>query len=142
MAGRKNKGFRDLLVWQKGMEALELVHAVSSEFPKHELFGLTSQIRRAAYSVVLNISEGYKRRRYPRDFLRQLITAHGSEGEVETAIEIAVRLKYVNAASGRKVWKAYDEVGRMLEGLIKSVERDIAAADQMAKKRARGGNRE
>jgi len=141
MAGRKNKGFRDLLVWQKGMDALELVHAVSAEFPKHEMFGLTSQIRRAAYSVVLNISEGYKRRRYPRDFLRQLITAHGSEGEVETAIEIAVRLNYINAANGRKVWKAYDEVGRMLEGLIKSVERDIATAGDIQKAR-KGSYRE
>lgn len=125
MAVVKNRGFRDLKVWQKAMDGLEEVHRVSSSFPSHEMYGLTSQIRRAAYSVALNISEGYKRRRYPRDFLRQLITAHGSGAEVECAIEIAVRLKYIAAEAGRAVWKRYDEVGRMLEGLIKSVERDV-----------------
>ncbi|GIK51885.1 MAG: four helix bundle protein [Planctomycetota bacterium] len=110
------------------MDGLEAVHKASASFPSHELFGLTSQIRRAAYSVALNISEGYKRRRYPRDFLRQLITAHGSAAEVECAIEIAVRLKYIATNDGRTIWKQYDELGRMLEGLIKSVESDVEKA--------------
>lgn len=90
MARAERRGFPNLNVWQKAMVAVKEVYKRTQSFPKDELYGLTSQIRRAACSVPLNIAEGYKRRRYPKDYVRLLVTAHGSQGEVETALEIAL----------------------------------------------------
>ncbi|MCA8912735.1 MAG: four helix bundle protein [Planctomycetes bacterium] len=105
------------------MVAVKEVYGLTRKFPKDELYGLTSQIRRAATSVPMNIAEGYKRRRYPKDYVRLLVTAHGSEGEVETAVEIALMLEYITEADCERLLDAYDEVGRMLNGLIDSVDK-------------------
>lgn len=121
----ESAGFRSLKVWHKAMSALEFIYQGTKAFPKDELYGLTSQLRRAACSVPMNIAEGYKRRKYQRDYLRFLRTAHGSEGEIETGIEIAKRLGYWSDDEAQQHMSRYEEVGRMLDGLIARIEQDV-----------------
>ncbi|MCC6573159.1 MAG: four helix bundle protein [Planctomycetes bacterium] len=118
-------GFRNLKVWQKAMDAVELTHRHTLRFPKFETFGLTSQLRRSTQSIPSNIAEGYKRRRYPADYIRCLTIANGSQGEALTQIELAVRLGYVTRDDARAIWKQLDEVGAMLGGLIEAIERGM-----------------
>jgi four helix bundle protein len=89
------KSFRDLRVWQLAMELVELVYRVTREFPKYEIYGLTSQIQRAAVSIPSNLAEGHARE-HTKEFLNHLSIAQGSLAELETQLEIAVRLDYVS----------------------------------------------
>lgn len=90
------KGFRDLRVWQCGMDLVEEVYRLTKEFPKEELYGLTNQLRRTAVSIPTNIAEG-QTRSHLREYLHFISTAQGSLAEVQTQIEIAGRLKYLSA---------------------------------------------
>lgn len=89
--------FRDLRVWQSGMEVVEAVYRVSAAFPKSELYRLTNQIRRAAVSVPSNIAEGHSRAT-TREYLQHVSIAQASLAEVETQLEIAARLQYLETA--------------------------------------------
>src|SRR5258708_38958036 len=102
------------------MDLVEDVYLSSREFPREELYGLTSQIRRAAVSVPSNIAEG-QGRRTTSDFLRHLSIAYGSLREVETEILIARRLKYINSATIDQVMRRAGEVGKLLNGLMNSL---------------------
>jgi four helix bundle protein len=86
--------FRELRVWQGGMDLVESVYRISVEFPKSELYGLTSQVRRAAVSVPSNIAEG-QTRASTKEYLNHVSIAQASLAEVETQLEIAVRLGYI-----------------------------------------------
>src|ERR1035438_9756760 len=86
--------FRELRVWQGGMDVVETVYRLSAGFPKSELYGLTSQIRRAAVSVPSNIAEGHSRAS-TKEYLNHLSMAQGSLAEVQTQLEIAKRLGYL-----------------------------------------------
>jgi four helix bundle protein len=88
------KSFRDLRVWQIGMDLVELVYRLTQEFPKEEIYGLTSQMRRAAVSIPSNIAEGHTRE-YTKEYLQHLSIAQASLAELQTQIEIAGRLKYL-----------------------------------------------
>lgn len=88
------KSFRDLRVWQLAMELVELIYRVTQSFPKHEIYGLTSQIQRAAVSVPSNIAEGHTRE-HTKEYLYHLSIAQGSLAELETQLEIAARLNYL-----------------------------------------------
>ena len=88
------KSFRDLRVWQAAMELVESVYALTARFPRHELYGLTSQIQRAAVSVPSNIAEGHARES-TKEYLQHLSIAQASLAELETQLEIARRLSYV-----------------------------------------------
>ncbi len=90
----KVKNYQELIVWQKAMDLVEDVYKSSKDFPREEMYALTSQIRRAAVSIPSNIAEG-QGRRTTLDFLRHLSIAYGSLREVETQILIARRLRYV-----------------------------------------------
>ena len=87
------KSFRDLDVWHLGVELAETVYRVTARFPKAELFGLTSQMRRAAVSVPSNIAEG-RARDSTREFLHFLAISRGSLAELDTQLELAIRLDY------------------------------------------------
>ncbi len=87
-------GFRDLRVWQQGMDLVEQVYRISQDFPRSELYGLTSQLRRAAVSVPANIAEGHNRE-HIKEYLHHLSVAQGPLAEVQTELEIAARLNYV-----------------------------------------------
>lgn len=118
-----SKAFRDLKVWQRSMDLVERIYEVSAAFPRDERFGLISQIRRAAVSVPSNIGEG-SRRKKRKAFLNHLDIALGSQAEVEVQLEIAQRLRFLKMADYRQTQIAVEEIGRMLNGLIVSLEPD------------------
>jgi four helix bundle protein len=91
----KLKSFRDLRVWQLAMELVELTYRVTQSFPKHEVYGLTSQIQRAAVSVPSNLAEGHTRE-HTKEYLHHLSIAQASLAELETQLEIAARLNYLD----------------------------------------------
>src|ERR1700677_3632442 len=90
------KSFRDLEVWQLGLDLVETVYRVTARFPKAELFALTSQMRRAAVSIPSNIAEG-RARDSTREFLHFLAISRGSLAELETQLELAIRLDYTDS---------------------------------------------
>ncbi len=118
MVGGKN--YADLIVWQKGVDFVDMVYRVSAQFPKEERYGLVSQIRRAAVSIPCNIAEG-QGRRAAGDFRRFLSIACGSLREAETQIVIAERLHYLDADKRTNLMDAAAEIGRLLNGLINSL---------------------
>jgi four helix bundle protein len=110
------RGHRDLLAWQKAMELGTQIYAATQSLPKEELYGLTSQLRRAAVSVPSNLAEGYSRN--SRNELHHFIgQARGSLAEVETQVEIAKNLGFLSADACRELQLRVDEVGRLLTGL-------------------------
>jgi four helix bundle protein len=113
--------FRDLKVWQKAMQLVERVYRLSGQFPAGERFGLVSQMRRSAVSIPSNIGEGFRRRRR-RVYVQLLETALGSQGELDVQLEIARRLEYCDEIEYRSLQTEVDAVGKMLNGLIASLE--------------------
>jgi four helix bundle protein len=118
------KSYRDLDVWQKAMNWVELVYRLSASFPKSEQFGLTSQLRRACISVPSNVSEGAERRG-TKEYIQFLGIAQGSLAEAETLIELAARLNYLSNEARVDLLDRTAEIGRMLHGLIRSLEARI-----------------
>jgi len=112
--------YKDLAGWQKAMDLVELVYVATSGFPKHEIYGLANQMRRAAVSVPSNIAEG-QARFSTRDFRHFLRLSRGSLAELETQVLIAQRLKYFDVASAETMLASIDEVSRILSGLISSI---------------------
>jgi len=90
------KSFRDLDVWHLGVELAETIYRVTARFPKCELFALSSQMRRAAVSIPSNIAEG-RSRDSTREFLHFLAISKGSLAELETQLELAIRLDYTDS---------------------------------------------
>ena len=117
----KSKSYRELIVWQKAMDLAVAVHPVALSFPKVEMFGLTSQLNRAAVSVPSNIAEG-QGRRTTGDFIHFLGIAKGSLNELETQVTLALRYDYIQDATHEHLLKLSAEVGRMLNGLIDALE--------------------
>jgi len=116
------KDYRDLVAWQKAMDLVDAVYRMTREFPRDEVHGLTSQIRRAAVSVPSNIAEG-QGRRSAKEFLQHLSVAYGSLREVETQALIAQRLGYLTDECATQVGELAGEVGRLVNGLARSVPR-------------------
>jgi four helix bundle protein len=110
------KGHRDLVAWQKAMELVLDVYGVTRRFPKEELYGLTSQLRRAAVSVPSNLAEGYGRNSR-KDFQRFVGLALGSLLEVETQLEIANRLAYISDEAPADILRKTRRVAQLLHGL-------------------------
>ena len=115
-----SSSYRDLRVWQQAMDLALHVYRLTEPFPKHELYGLTGQIRRAAISIPSNIAEG-KGRRTDRDFSSFLFRARGSLLELETQILLAGRLEYLKEVDAAAVLKNTAAVGSSLTGLINSL---------------------
>jgi four helix bundle protein len=120
----KIRNYRDLAVWQLGMEIALLVYQATKDFPTDERFGLTSQLRRAAASVPANIAEGHARSS-TKDYLRFVAIAIGSLAETATFIELAGRLNYGNIDDLRKIFDMTSEERRMLRALQKSLRRRL-----------------
>ena len=116
------KDYRDLIVWQKAMDLVEMVYRLTRRFPKEELYGLTAQIRKAAVSVPSNIAEG-QGRRTTAEFLHFLSIANGSLKEVETQILVAERLSYIDQQETSEGMELTTEVGRLVSDLVNSLER-------------------
>jgi four helix bundle protein len=105
--------FRELRVWQRGMDLVEAIYLLSAVFPKSELYGLTSQIRRAAVSVPSNIAEGHARAS-TKEYLHHLSTAQASLAEVETQIEIARRLGFLAQSDEAALLDSASQLGKQL----------------------------
>ena len=116
------RNYRDLKVWQKGVDLVVQCCQITEIFPRRERYGLVSQIRRAAVSIPANIAEG-NGRDHLGDYLRHLSFASGSLKEVETQLWIANRLQFVDEPRLDEVLKGTAEVGRMLSGLKRSLRR-------------------
>ena len=119
--------FRDLRVWQDAMKLTAEIYKATVGFPKHELYGLAQQIRRAAVSIPSNIAEG-KGHKSNKEFRRFLFHARGSLLEVETQLMIAEALGYLSSEDARHLSAAAEKVGRALSGLINSLEQSAAYA--------------
>lgn len=111
------KGYKDLIVWQKSVDLVCLVYEVTKTFPKEEIYGLASQIRRAAVSVPSNIAEG-QARRSTAEFRYFLSIARGSLAEVETQLIIADRLHLINPEKKLQIFPLHEEISKMLSTLI------------------------
>jgi four helix bundle protein len=111
---------RDLLVWQKSMVLVTEIYRKSQRFPVQEQYGLTSQIRRAAISIPSNIAEGFGRQS-TGDYLRFLNIAVGSLFEVQTQIEIALNLQFINQLDFEEIFEKSREIDRMLSSLIQKL---------------------
>lgn len=113
----KIKNFRDLNIWRKGIEIVEDVYKTTKSFPKDELYGLTSQMRRCAVSIPSNTAEGFARK-HNKEYKQFLHIALGSCAELETQLEIASRLKYINEQKEGLLEKI-NHVTRMTMNLVK-----------------------
>src|SRR5580692_127929 len=113
-----SSSFRDLRVWQEAMKLTAEVYRSTVDFPRHELYGLSSQMRRAAVSVASNIAEG-KGHHSDKEFSHFLYHARGSLLKLQTQLLIAEELQYLSRENGRRLSDMCEGVGRALSGLIK-----------------------
>jgi len=112
--------FRDLQAWEFGMRLVEEVYALTRHLPREELYGLTSQLRRAAISIPSNVAEG-QQQGANKLYIRSLSIALGSEAEVQTQLELIVRLKLLTADRVDPVMQLASRTGKILRGLRKSL---------------------
>ena len=118
--GKKVKNYKDLDVWVKSMDLVEMVYANTRSWPREETYGLTNQIRRAAVSIPSNIAEG-QGRASTKEFLHHLSMARGSLLEVETQIMLGERLGYLTKGVSDHLLSCTAEIGRILNGLYRSL---------------------
>jgi four helix bundle protein len=121
------KSFRDLRVWQAGIELVESIYAVTAKFPRNELYGLCSQMQRAAVSVPSNIAEGHARES-TKEYLQHLSIAQASLAELETQLEIARRLKYISEDEVTELFAKMSALGRQLFALRNALIRPKVSA--------------
>lgn len=114
------KSYRDLKVWENGIRLCKQVYAITQKMPKEEMYGLTSQIRRAAVSIPSNIAEG-SARGSTREFMRFVTIAMGSLAELETQLYLAVELNFIEVEPTQFVLKETDVLGKMLRKLHQSL---------------------
>jgi four helix bundle protein len=114
------RNYSELIAWQKAMDLVESVYKATRQFPKEEIYGLTSQLRRAVVSVPSNIAEG-QGRTSTKEFLHHLSIAYGSLREAETQVLIARRLDYLTNSQSQNLLAMAGEVGRLINGLSKSL---------------------
>jgi len=118
------KTYRDLIAWQKAMELVTEIYRTTRTFPKEEVYGLISQLRRAAVSIPSNIAEGQARFSH-LEFQHFLRNARGSLVEVETQLLIARNLNYVSAEIAERLLARAAELGRILNALLDSIDRRV-----------------
>ena len=112
--------YSELVVWQKAMGLVTVIYKITATFPSEERFGLSSQIRRAAVSIPSNIAEGHGRKSTAA-YLNHLSIAYGSLMELETQVQIALRLNFLGADEISNLLEQTSEIGKMLNGLKKSL---------------------
>ncbi len=112
----KAEGYRDLVVWQKGIAVTKLVYALTKTFPPDEKFGLVSQMRRAAVSISSNIAEG-QARHTTGEFIQFISHAEGSVAELDTQLHLAVELGFASDQQAAACLELLSELRRMLNGL-------------------------
>ena len=113
---QSTQSYKDLVVWQKGIELAKRIYSVTRRFPTEERFGLTSQMRRAAISIPSNVAEGQARRTTP-EFIQFVSHAEGSAAELDTQIILAVELNFCRKTDVLPIYELNDEIRRMLNAL-------------------------
>ena len=114
------QSYRELLVWQKAIELALVAYQMTEQFPKREIYGLASQIRRAGVSIPSNIAEGYGRGSR-KEYLQFLSIAQGSLKELETQIILAERLMFATSSQTKRMLEDCEVIGKMLGALIRSL---------------------
>ena len=114
------KDYKDLIVWQKGIELVKSIYEIVNCFPKEDIYALSSQMRRSAISIPSNIAEGYKRNS-DKDFIHFLTIANGSLAELETQLIIAIELKMISIEQAKPAIDLCREVGKMLNSFINTL---------------------
>ena len=117
------QSYKDLLIWQKGVALVKSVYLLCEQLPKEEVFGLQSQMKRAAISIPSNIAEGYGRN-YTQNYVQFLRIARGSLFELETQLIISKELKLVGNKLYQKVQALITEENKMLNAFIKSISKE------------------
>ena len=108
------QSFKDLEVYRRSFELSVEMYHLTKGFPNEELYGLTSQIKRASTSIPLNIAEGYGKRENANEFKRFLLMAIGSCNEMQVLLELSERLGFINRTALVKYENEYNEIGKML----------------------------
>jgi four helix bundle protein len=121
MENKKIESFKDLIVWQKGIELVNNIYNATKKFPKDEMYCLTSQIRRATISVSANISEGWGRGT-TKNYIQFLEISRGSLFELNTLIIISYNQEYISRETCEEIENKLNEIGRMLNALITKLE--------------------
>ena len=116
------KSYKDLLIWQKGIQLVKLTYFISKDFPKEEMYGLQSQIRRSSVSIPSNIAEGYGRNT-SQSFIQFLRIARGSLLELETQLIIAMELDFVSKKDFEELTLMITEESKMINAFIRSLEK-------------------
>ena len=119
------RDFRKIKAWQYADDLAVLVYSATRDFPKNEVYGITSQIRRAAVSVPVNIVEGANRE-HKKEYLHFLYVARASLSETEYFLHLSKRLEYLQDESYKKIDKLRKETAKTLQGLINYVKKEIA----------------
>ncbi len=114
------KSYRDLEVWQKGIQLAKAIYQLTMSFPSEERFGLTNQMRRAAVSIPSNIAEGHARLS-TAEFQRFLAIAMGSVAELETQIILSTELDFLSEAASHDMLSQLHSIGKMGRGLYRSL---------------------
>ena len=112
------RSYKELIVWQKSVNLCTKIYQITNNFPKTEIYGLTSQIRRSAISIPSNIAEGHCRGR--KEYIQFLKIAFGSGGELETQLMISLNIKYLTQ-------KEYDSLNFLLEEVMKMLNKIISS---------------
>jgi four helix bundle protein len=118
------RDFRNIKAWQFADDLTVMVYSVTSKFPREEIYGLTSQLRRAVYSVPANIAEGANRATQ-KDYLHFLYIAWGSLAETEYFLHLSTRLGYLTETDHQQVNRIRQETSATLNGLIKAVRSEV-----------------
>ena len=121
------ESYRDLRVWNLSMQLVEATYRVTGTFPQRETFGLAAQMQRAAVSVPSNIAEAHSRA-YTREYVHHIAVASGSLAELQTQIELALRLGFVDPNEGAGLRDAANSLGRQLSALRASLTRRLASS--------------
>jgi four helix bundle protein len=124
MENKKIESYKDLIVWQKGIEIVNDIYNLTKYFPKDELYSLTSQMRRASISIPANIAEGWGRGT-TKNYIQFLEISRGSLFELEALIIISTNQSFLTQDKCNEIGIKINEIGKMLNGLITKLESKI-----------------
>jgi four helix bundle protein len=122
------KDYRDLEIWKRGMDLVEVIYSLTLSMPKEEVYGLTAHLRKTAVSIPSNIAEGFARS-YAKEFRQFLFVSLGSCAELNTQILIAMRLKFLDPEKVESLSREIDVTSKMIMALIKKVNQRQETSD-------------
>ncbi len=126
--GRKLQGYRDLKVYQLAYRLAMRIFVISKRFPAEERYSLTDQIRRSSRGAVTNIAEAFRKRKYPNAFVLRFVDADGEATETQVWLDFAHDCGYLSSEAYDELVKGYEELGRMLGGIIENPEKFLSSS--------------